>query len=270
MLSIGENYLKKKQGKKMTSGIYRIINKTNKHMYLGSSIHIERRFSVHKQKLKSNTHHSKYLQNAVNKYGLENFDFEIMFIRDPDQLFDFETFLIKEYTPEYNMTFDALAPMRFKKHTIETKEKFKCKVYKKGKDHPFFGRKLPTETLEKMSKAHLGSHRSDETKQKMSDTAKKVNSISRIDWSLLRKVIIDNYGNTYISLTDASKKTGCSIQSICDNLKGRSFGTRNGYQFKYENEKKEFIDVENSRYLMCKTITKEQVIEIKKLHKINF
>jgi group I intron endonuclease len=62
----------------MGCGIYRIINKTNNKIYIGSSVNILSRFSKHKSLLKHNKHDNDYLQNSYNKYGLENFLFEII------------------------------------------------------------------------------------------------------------------------------------------------------------------------------------------------
>lgn len=62
----------------MTSGIYNIINKLNGNVYVGSSKNCEKRFKTHKLQLKNNTHHCIALQRAVDKYGLENFDFVVI------------------------------------------------------------------------------------------------------------------------------------------------------------------------------------------------
>lgn len=62
----------------MTSGIYNIINKINGNVYIGSSKNCEKRFKTHKLQLKNNTHHCVALQRAIDKYGLDNFDFVII------------------------------------------------------------------------------------------------------------------------------------------------------------------------------------------------
>jgi len=60
------------------SGIYKIICKNNKKFYIGSSINIDRRLKDHVRLLKRNKHKNKYLQNCWNKYGEQNFRFEII------------------------------------------------------------------------------------------------------------------------------------------------------------------------------------------------
>lgn len=53
------------KGKQIT-GIYMLKIKQN--IYIGSSIHIKRRLTSHKNKLLKNKHDNKYLQNLYNKY----------------------------------------------------------------------------------------------------------------------------------------------------------------------------------------------------------
>lgn len=45
--------------------------------------------------------------------------------------------------------------------------------YKRGKDHPMYGKKMTQELKEKLLKHHLGAKRSDELKKKMSEAQKK-------------------------------------------------------------------------------------------------
>lgn len=56
--------------------VYQIRNKTNDKLYIGSSKRIESRLWTHKNELKKGTHVNKKLQNAWNKYGEDNFEFE--------------------------------------------------------------------------------------------------------------------------------------------------------------------------------------------------
>ena len=59
-------------------GIYKITNKINGHSYIGQSIHIEERFREHKSKYNWNREKNKPLYQAFQKYGLDNFSFEII------------------------------------------------------------------------------------------------------------------------------------------------------------------------------------------------
>ena len=53
------------RGKKIT-GIYML--KIDKHVYIGSSVHIKIRLRSHRTRLRNKRHDNKYLQNAYNKY----------------------------------------------------------------------------------------------------------------------------------------------------------------------------------------------------------
>lgn len=91
-----------------TQGIYKITNLINDKCYIGQSRNIEARIKKHFSDLEKNIHHSQYLQEDFNKYGKENFSFEILeTINDLDLLLIVEDFYIKKfhaYGCGYNMT----------------------------------------------------------------------------------------------------------------------------------------------------------------------
>lgn len=59
-------------------GIYKIICIKNNKFYIGSGVNIDKRLKSHIGLLKRNKHENKYLQNCWNKYGEQNFRFEII------------------------------------------------------------------------------------------------------------------------------------------------------------------------------------------------
>jgi group I intron endonuclease len=65
-------------------GVYAVINKTNGHIYVGSSINIHRRKLRHLRYLKNGEHENPHLQNAYNKYGGDAFEFVILEKTDAD------------------------------------------------------------------------------------------------------------------------------------------------------------------------------------------
>ncbi len=82
----------------MTMGIYKIENKINGKIYIGSSKNIENRFKEHKTMLRNNKHHSYYLQNSWNKYGESNFEFKkIEEITNLSDLLSRESFYIEKF-----------------------------------------------------------------------------------------------------------------------------------------------------------------------------
>lgn len=91
----------------ITSGIYSITNLVNNHMYIGQSVDIDRRINQHISCLTKNKHYNTYLQNAVNKYGIDNFTFNTIKECDKDDLNFYENFYIKYYNTYengYNLT----------------------------------------------------------------------------------------------------------------------------------------------------------------------
>jgi group I intron endonuclease len=71
-------------------GIYRIKNKINEKCYYGSSKNIEKRWKTHLNQLINGKHINCILQNAWNKYGKDNFIFEIVEECELENLFETE------------------------------------------------------------------------------------------------------------------------------------------------------------------------------------
>lgn len=78
-------------------GIYQIVNKINNKRYIGSSNHIKERWKQHKGLLKTNRHPNTYLQASWNKYGMDNFQFEILELCDVNDKQRKEQFYIDKY-----------------------------------------------------------------------------------------------------------------------------------------------------------------------------
>lgn len=67
----------------LISGVYKITCLVNNKVYIGSSVNITKRWHCHKSTLNKNRHHSKYLQNSWNKYGVDHFEFKVLIYCDP-------------------------------------------------------------------------------------------------------------------------------------------------------------------------------------------
>lgn len=61
-----------------TISVYIITNKLNGKYYVGSSVNTEKRLWRHRKELESGTHHCIFLQRAWDKYGSDNFSFDIL------------------------------------------------------------------------------------------------------------------------------------------------------------------------------------------------
>lgn len=93
----------------MTCGIYKFENKINHHCYIGQSVNIEQRYKDHLNRAKNNSKQEKYslLHKAIQKYGIENFSFEILEECSKEELNEKEIYWIKKYNSHqkgYNQT----------------------------------------------------------------------------------------------------------------------------------------------------------------------
>lgn len=109
-------------------GIYKITNKINGKIYIGSSIDIKRRWKEHKRQLDLNIHKNKYMQNSWLKYGEENFKFEVIEnVYFKDKLIEREQFYVDFYKSYnrgngYNVAVIVDAPMNHRKHSDKSKK----------------------------------------------------------------------------------------------------------------------------------------------------
>ena len=81
-------------------GIYKIQNLINGKIYIGQSIHIKARFNAHKSEARNGN--TRPLYNAIRKYGVENFSFEIIEECSKEKLNEREIYWIKKYDSFHN------------------------------------------------------------------------------------------------------------------------------------------------------------------------
>lgn len=85
----------------MNSGIYQIKSPSGG-FYVGSAVNFNMRWYMHKSHLRRGIHHSRALQRACNKYGLENLSFIRLLVCRPSDLLMFEQRAIDILKPNYN------------------------------------------------------------------------------------------------------------------------------------------------------------------------
>lgn len=142
-------------------GIYKIVNRATGQCYVGQSQRVKKRLREHFRLLRHNKHSNQHLQNAYNKYGLENFYGAIEIeCESADQLDALEEAFLSgeawfEEPAVYNIASFAKAPMRGKTHSEEVREKIRL------------GRRASTfdyssaEYRETLSKAQMARNHSD-------------------------------------------------------------------------------------------------------------
>lgn len=135
--------------KSKQSGIYKITCKIDNKIYIGSSDDIIRRWRDHKNCLRRNCHHSKFLQRAWNKYGEDNFSFEIVeLVNDINLLLENEQKYLNQYdscNPANGYNLSKIAGSAFKNmhHSEETKKIQSEK--NSGSNHWAYGKHLSEE-----------------------------------------------------------------------------------------------------------------------------
>lgn len=79
------------------SGIYQIRNLVNNKIYIGqTTMRFVKRYWHHQWKLTENTHDNKHLQTAWQKYGPDNFVFEVLHVlKDGEDINQLEINYIK-------------------------------------------------------------------------------------------------------------------------------------------------------------------------------
>lgn len=122
-------------------GVYSIYSKSQDKYYIGKSKDIKKRILKHISDLKLNRHHSQYLQNVYNKYGLDDLEFKIVEETSYENSAKLEKFYIKKYD-SYNNGFNCTlggewgAPGR--KFSEETLKKLSDNI--KGENNPCYGK----------------------------------------------------------------------------------------------------------------------------------
>lgn len=91
--------------------VYKIINKANGKIYIGSTIDAERRKGDHFRDLRRKKHCNNYLQKAWNKYGEDSFEFEVIEVTNLECQYIREQYYLDTLKPfkenGYNLTKNA-------------------------------------------------------------------------------------------------------------------------------------------------------------------
>jgi group I intron endonuclease len=151
------------------SGIYAFVNIENNNTYIGSAKNLKNRFKQHYNGLRSNI----ILQKAIKKYGIDNFYFIVLEYCEIKDLISREQFYIDQLQPTYNILFKAGSTLGYK-HSEEILKSLS------GENHPLFSKTHSEKSKIKISESLIGLLKSEETKNKISNTMKS-KELSRVN-----------------------------------------------------------------------------------------
>lgn len=149
-------------------GIYSITNIINGKRYIGSTGETQGfdiRWDKHLSPLRNNKHQNIHLQSAWNKYGKDNFIFEIVCECSEDNLIEFENYYIKAFNTmdeRYGYNFKEAGPKG--KMSEETKKRISKSLK---------GREFSEEHCRKLSEQNSKRVFTDEIRKNMSNAQKK-------------------------------------------------------------------------------------------------
>lgn len=215
---------------KKTSGIYRICQNIDNRIYVGSAQNFWKRFNSHSNELKAGMHRNYYLQNFYNYHLQAIYTFEIIELVDLENLVKREQFWLNETKCyKHDLGFN-ICPVAYsclgRITTKETKEKIS------GKNHHRFGKPLPSEIKEKISKANIGNK---------SWSFRKNPSLIGLKIGPLKNSIpivcidINEIVSNFNSITEAAKALTLDKTVIAKVCKG-IYKQYKGYKFIYKSE----------------------------------
>lgn len=161
-------------------GIYIWINKINGKFYLGSSVNLYNRRSLHLKEMRGGINMCGHLQAAYDKYGEDSLEFKVILICEKSELLHYEQLLLERLKPQYNKRLIACSNLGLKM-SHETKEKHRKRGFSRypkemikvmKEDHWLKGKHHSSETKEKLRLANLGKQKSLESRIKQSENQK--------------------------------------------------------------------------------------------------
>lgn len=237
------------------SGIYSFLCLANSKRYIGQSKNLKKRQQTHMSELKNNRHFNSYLQKAYNKYGKEQFQWEVLEYCNIGNLNEREIYWINYYNSfkeGFNMT-EGGAENRIYFRTEELKEnlsktlkekwanspqrKLEQSERMKGVNNPMYGRTGSTNPA--FGKDHsgifngmYGKHQTEEAKEKNRQKHLGANNKNS------KPIICVETEEYFSSQGEAGRAKGIDSSGINKVLKG-SKKTAAGYHWRYATEEEQ-------------------------------
>jgi group I intron endonuclease len=114
----------------MACGIYKIENLIDKKTYIGSSVNLENREYKHFWMLDKGFHDNTHLQNSYNKFGKNNFKFDVIEECDVTLLISKENHYINFYeSNNQNYGYNMASVNEFRRNTYNDEVKMKLSKF---------------------------------------------------------------------------------------------------------------------------------------------
>lgn len=208
--------------------IYKIKNKIDNKIYIGQTTQdLEDRW---KQHLKNGSN-CRYLKSAFKKYGVDNFEFQLVCITFDNCLDDMEIKYIEHYNCLVPNGYNLRLGGNSGKHNEETKRKIGDALknrYKNGMIHPHLGKNPSETTRKKLSEANKGKRLSREVIERRIITRR-----IKLNRKIIQFNLQGNRLNTFDSCKEAADYIGTTMSSICQCYLGKN-KTAKGFIWKYE------------------------------------
>jgi len=200
--------------------IYKITNIISKKCYIGETKknNPQLRWNEHKRKIEQGIG-CPALQDAVKKYGIENFTFKILIICFDEDRYKLEIEYIKKYnciSPNgYNLTKGGEGGGFYgKKHSQETIDKISKKMKKIYIDNPELKIQLSIKQKEVMNSPEIKSKIKEGLKNSEKWNIIKKTMSELVGLKIAQYDMENNYINNFISISEAARQTGIAKSSI--------------------------------------------------------
>lgn len=212
------------EGKYNYSAIYCLKNTIDDKCYIGSAKKLNYRLWNHRHKLTKGIHANKYLQNFVNKYGIDSIYFEVL-EKVENNIIEREQFWIDTLKPTFNFL-----PIAGSSAGIALSKEHKSKISKgrKGILHTEETKQRISESMKGVPKSkehsakvglkHKGKIISEEQKIKISQANKGKIATSKLTWKIvnsIRELNKQGYNDKQIAeMFNITKAQACNIRNF--------------------------------------------------------